>query len=466
MEADLSRWKEFMKKSKVSNFPEEIVIDILTRLPVKSIVRFKCVCKGWCSLFSDKKFIESHLKQAFQDNKICFLLRHIPNSKEKVHYMWSNESLGRFDNLELAMQVKTNCYKIQNVRSGLICEGRSWEGEEIYLLRSGKNFEEIGKVEVPVKSKTKYYSVVESCNGLVCLTESNFNGSYHSFNIFLWNPATREFRAIPEFYTDQIFASLLTVVGIGFAFQPLINDYKVVRIIYFIPSDTYEVEVYSLNTDSWRKINLNIEIDCYIDNHVSQANINGALHWMVTNKGPFGHSCKSILSFDVNEEKFDQIGFPDFGYLDFEVIMERYLTVLWDSLAVFVYKPFKIGNYCDIWIMRDYYDEKSWDLFFSLQHVELMTPFGFFDNGNIIIEKKGAGGETSGESGDNELVTLDPFKKEIKSLGVCQPARIVKYVESLVSTKGGGGGGGGASSSSDACSSSDPCSSSKAPRTA
>lgn len=307
------------------------------------------------------------------------------------------------------MQVKTNWYSVQNVGSGLIYEGRSWEGEETYSLRSGKSFEEMGKVEVPAKSKMKYYSIVESCNGLVCLTESNFKGSYHSLNTFLWNPATREFRALPEYYSDQSVASVLKVVGIGFMYQPLINDYKVVRIIYFINIDTYEVEVYSLKIDSWRTIATNLELEFYMDSHVSQASIHGALHWMVTNKGMVGNSCKSILSFDVNEEKFNVIRFSDFGYREFEPVMERYLTVLWDYLAVFVYKPFKIGNYCDIWILRDYNNQASWYLFFSFQHVELMTPFGFFDNGNIIIEKRvGA----SGESGDNELIALIRLRKQ------------------------------------------------------
>jgi hypothetical protein len=40
--------------------PHELIIQILLRLPVKSLIRFKCVCKSWFSLISDPHFTNSH----------------------------------------------------------------------------------------------------------------------------------------------------------------------------------------------------------------------------------------------------------------------------------------------------------------------------------------------------------------------------------------------------------------------
>ncbi|XP_028055553.1 F-box/kelch-repeat protein At3g23880-like [Camellia sinensis] len=40
---------------------EELVIEILSRLPVKSLMRFKCVCKTWCSLTTNPSLIAAHL---------------------------------------------------------------------------------------------------------------------------------------------------------------------------------------------------------------------------------------------------------------------------------------------------------------------------------------------------------------------------------------------------------------------
>lgn len=37
--------------------PEEIVMEILARLPVKSLLRFKSVCRGWRAIISEPSFI-------------------------------------------------------------------------------------------------------------------------------------------------------------------------------------------------------------------------------------------------------------------------------------------------------------------------------------------------------------------------------------------------------------------------
>nr|XP_033513400.1 F-box/kelch-repeat protein At3g23880-like [Nicotiana tomentosiformis] len=42
------------------NFPRDITIDILIKLPVSSILRFNCVCKSWRSLIEDRQFIKQH----------------------------------------------------------------------------------------------------------------------------------------------------------------------------------------------------------------------------------------------------------------------------------------------------------------------------------------------------------------------------------------------------------------------
>ncbi|XP_048495013.1 F-box/kelch-repeat protein At3g06240 isoform X2 [Beta vulgaris subsp. vulgaris] len=46
---------------------QEIIVDILTRLPAKSIGRFRCVSKPWKSLLSQPHFIKTHLNRTKHD---------------------------------------------------------------------------------------------------------------------------------------------------------------------------------------------------------------------------------------------------------------------------------------------------------------------------------------------------------------------------------------------------------------
>ena len=47
---------------KMSDYlPNEVIIDILKRLPADSLIRCRCVCKSWYSLISIPHFITTHL---------------------------------------------------------------------------------------------------------------------------------------------------------------------------------------------------------------------------------------------------------------------------------------------------------------------------------------------------------------------------------------------------------------------
>ncbi|KAK8664808.1 hypothetical protein V6N13_084581 [Hibiscus sabdariffa] len=41
--------------------PEDLALEILLKLPIKSLVRFNCVCKSWCSSFLTLHFISKHI---------------------------------------------------------------------------------------------------------------------------------------------------------------------------------------------------------------------------------------------------------------------------------------------------------------------------------------------------------------------------------------------------------------------
>ncbi|KAI8561467.1 hypothetical protein RHMOL_Rhmol04G0342000 [Rhododendron molle] len=73
-----------------SHLPHEIIFDILSRLPVKSLCRFKSVSRSWLALITHTHFIKSHLNHQSADadnmtHKIILASQH-SGSLHPMHY--------------------------------------------------------------------------------------------------------------------------------------------------------------------------------------------------------------------------------------------------------------------------------------------------------------------------------------------------------------------------------------------
>ncbi|KAI4985779.1 hypothetical protein ZWY2020_018409 [Hordeum vulgare] len=63
----------------MSSLTDDLVVEILSRLPLKSFCRFKCVCKSWCALSSDP-----HYRKKFPRNPIGMFYQ-IPEYRTDIH---------------------------------------------------------------------------------------------------------------------------------------------------------------------------------------------------------------------------------------------------------------------------------------------------------------------------------------------------------------------------------------------
>ncbi|CAA2970162.1 F-box kelch-repeat At3g23880-like [Olea europaea subsp. europaea] len=223
-----------------ANLPWDITMDILSRLPVKSLMRFKCVSKSFYSLISqDSDFKRKHLDQSAKHNstttRAILDLEHAPER----HFSCSLSSLSSD---ELVRQVMV-------------------------------------ELDNPVKgAKRKVYN---SCDGLLCIKDT-------AGNVCIWNPSTRELKRLPDCLSAN------SRIGYGLGYDSSSGDYKVLSI--YRSSRGHggnELQLCSLKRDSsWRKIQ---GFPCvklgFGDRYIF---FNGAFYWIAETGG----RC-STESFDL-----------------------------------------------------------------------------------------------------------------------------------------------------------------------
>ncbi|XP_050217352.1 putative F-box protein At3g16210 [Mercurialis annua] len=181
--------------------PEEIVVQILSRLPAKSVLKFSCACKLWNSIIKNPNFIPT-----FSSNKHhpCIFILHYDGRDLKYKYSM------RFDDEDF--------------------------DEYLFLQPVCNPPDEVGEV-------------IGSSGGLVCLCYQNSRID----KLIICNPCIRKSLVIPK-YSAHPFGWIRNKL-MGFGFDSRTNDYKLFLAHLAIDSIT-NVLLYSLNSNSWKKITI------------------------------------------------------------------------------------------------------------------------------------------------------------------------------------------------------------------
>ncbi|XP_059650079.1 F-box/kelch-repeat protein At3g06240-like [Cornus florida] len=369
-------------RSNLLALPEEILIQIFVRLPVKSLVQVRSICKSWYSLITDRSFIESHLKhQTSPSNNIyssLFLFGYKPGCDIYSHWRYAI----RYDD---------------------------------------ESFGEYFKPELPVH--ISYLSVCGSCNGLVCLSGRPIFASRLGWPIYLWNPALRRMKTLPEPPSLDPTLGAFYSVYVAFGFDYRGNDYKVVEIICFPPkldkNSLFIVNVYSLSTDSWRRISV-ASPSCKIWIGALPEIMNGAAYWIASVNMKSENSLYTLLQFDLGDEVFREIILPDGAR---HILPE--IAVLGESLYLYNFWGAKTYQ-CDVWTMECSKVgtwTKRFTFRFSDANVNDWSKIGFRRNGEILrLNHK------------NCLVSYNLENKQAEDLGfhACRISFLHSYVESLI----------------------------------
>ncbi|KAJ9539723.1 hypothetical protein OSB04_026229 [Centaurea solstitialis] len=242
--------------------PQDILlIHILPRLPGKSVHRFMCVCKKWWSFLTTPTFAEMHHQH-----------------RHKLLIALSTTTPCKFSTIDL-----------EAPQDGLT----------------------VGR-PLPFEASHENLWIIESLHGLVCLCMNNkCNGREYS-DIILWNPLTGEYKITSRPNYEECFVT----TSLLFGFYYIYNDYRLLLV-----TKDHNVYIYSLKSDSWRKVettqdDLNCLPHTHSVPHILQNEpcvfLNEKLYFISTPHTKISKRENFIIikRFDVKTEKWRKIAGP------------------------------------------------------------------------------------------------------------------------------------------------------------
>ncbi|OIW20098.1 hypothetical protein TanjilG_00605 [Lupinus angustifolius] len=375
--------------------PDDLVIEILSKLPVKSLLRFMSVCKSWNSLILSSNFVKKHLHHSSSDSTLRYhrlLGRNIPGTVPGLQF--SQSLLSLIDN------------PLQSPFDSLLSAE----------LRSEP-------------------MVVGSCNGLICWL--NFD-DYPSHYAYYLNPMTRlEFKSP---CISHPWGRKRWLTRFGFGYDHISDSYKTVGIYYDRRVENIEektfVLVYTLGSpsNSWRKMQtfpfvpfLGQPCPSGYSDWCGKL-VSNTLNWLCGRPDEKGYLV--VVSIDLGKETCVDILLPIVD--KYELIRGPRLWVLGGCLC-FSY-DFD-GTHFVMWKMKEYGVTESWTILLNISYLDVgfddhfgyfPKPFIMLDTGEVLLQIKD----------DGVFILYNPRHKSFKYLKF-QNEKIwfegITYIESLVS---------------------------------
>ncbi|GAU25542.1 hypothetical protein TSUD_259760 [Trifolium subterraneum] len=259
-------------------FPDELMVEIVSWLPVKHVMQLRCVNKFFNTLIFDLHFVQMHLNKSSRNLHLA-LRYYEPETNSCKSYLVTLTIPGLLQN-QLTIFYHSDPY---------------------YQLNDYSLSRHMGH------QSCMQQWVVGSCNGLICL----YGVSYPSKDrwLCLWNPAMRT-KSKNIWYHNHHF-------NFSFGYDNLTRSYKVVAVDVEVNSGRKPkgvVKVYSLGDNSWRDIQrfplLPLYCFCFSGNNNNGVHLNGTINWLAFRDYSNGilplDQCV-ILSLDLSTETYTQL---------------------------------------------------------------------------------------------------------------------------------------------------------------
>ena len=196
---------------------------------------------------------------------------------------------------------------------------------------------QLARLDIPGRLGLSQF--VGCCNGIICLCNNDDD-------VYLWNPSIKMFREIVFPNRDGKISAT-----VGFGYDRISNEYKLLRFVYESRDGVVPMaKVYYVNADYCREFQSpNLKTQIY---PVAQSNI-------VVNNVLYFVGGDQLVSFDLHEEAFELVAFPN--------IIQKKMSDVMDfegSVAI----VFESGTGVDLWTLDTVSGVFSWTKKFSMEY--------------------------------------------------------------------------------------------------
>ncbi|XP_027351269.1 F-box/kelch-repeat protein At3g23880-like [Abrus precatorius] len=334
--------------------PHELIVEILSYIPVKGLMRWRCVSKPWNDLVLDPTFVKLHLQRSSKNIHMLYTWKPILDPKG---FRCGPSSM--------------HCSTVQ----GILEHPSS-------AVNGG---------EVPCEFDNPI-DIIGTCNGLVCLRviePFDENDVYNEVYIRFWNPSMRITSDLSPPLESQILCYSRSCVSLGFGYDDSSDTYKVLALVMKQKSTNIEVSVHCLGDKFWRKI-ANAPTDTRIERYKGHF-LSGTLNWMARHVQRTDEHV--IFSFDLRKDTYRYLSMPD----GLET-MERFqaeLGILKGCLCLGAYDIQSDADF-SLWQMKEFGVRESWTLLMITSCVYLqidsIVPWAFeprplriYENGDVLL---------------------------------------------------------------------------------
>ncbi|RCV19572.1 hypothetical protein SETIT_3G396500v2 [Setaria italica] len=256
------------------SLPDDALVEILSRVPAKSLCRFKCVSKAWCDLIADRLRCK-RLPQTLEG----FFYAYDGDDDEEIHGGDCDDGSGKGDGGG-------------GVSPGHVARGRfiNTLGRFVPLASYSFLLEQLGVETI---------CLMRSCNGLLLFGHRRDSDTYDSLGYIVCNPATEQWVAVPssgwkpfslwDWDESEDSDSDSDNESSNCRFTYLIFDPAVsahFQLVEFWSGDAVcveEVHTYSSETGVWCKKTSEWSSDEAVSFFAGSAFVSGMLHFSVTN---------------------------------------------------------------------------------------------------------------------------------------------------------------------------------------